>query len=72
MQLFPGMYEAILSEIIRKRMITRQFPKEIPDVRLMSANQFAESGSILAGYHPCDQLIICAIRQRPEPTNRDP
>ena len=63
MQLAPGMHETVLCQIVRERVITCQLAQKIAHMRLVPSDQFAESGSILSGYCPCDQVTIFARSQ---------
>ena len=52
------MDETVLRQIVRRREITRQLAQEIPHMRLVAADELAESIGILSGYDPGDELAI--------------
>jgi hypothetical protein len=52
------MQEAILREIVRKRVVPTQLAEKIPHLRLVAPNQFTECTRILAGYHTRDEKLV--------------
>jgi hypothetical protein len=53
--LVPDVQEAILRQVIRKRIIPRQLAKEIPHLRLVAPDKLAKCARILAGHHTRDE-----------------
>jgi hypothetical protein len=58
MNLVPCVQEAILSEVVRERLVPRQLAKKIPHLRLVTPDEFAECVRILAGHHTRDEKLV--------------
>ena len=58
------MHEAVLRQIVRQRVVPSQLAQEIPHMRLVSPDQLAKGGGILAGYRSGDEITIFTGTQR--------